>query len=216
MFLRLLISKSHVTTFAAIQLVIMQAMTSLMFSSALSMPGIAPQSAPAAMPPRNASSQMITGETCSDGMLSAMKSVAHVPARYCPGAPMLKRPVLNAVATERPVRISGVARKNMLPTLVGLKPNVSAPEASRPVLKSPNRTSRMPSHALLSPSDLLETPTMRMSTAPTRRPMRMESSEAMTERVLSLCQKEVFCSFISSPPRSAASRPPCKGRAPPR
>ena len=36
---------------------------------------------------------------------------------------------------------------------------------------------------------------------------------AMTERVLSLCQKEVFCSFISSPPRSAASRPPCKGRA---
>ena len=149
-------------------------------------------------------------------MLSAMKSVAHVPARYCPGAPMLKRPVLNAVATESPVRISGMARKSMLPMLAGLKPNVSAPVASRPVLKRPKNTSRMPSHALWKPRDLFVQPTIRMSSVPASRPMRMESSDAMTERTLSFFQKEVFSSFISFPPYPAASRRPYKGRALPR
>ena len=47
-----------------------------------------------------------------------------VPMRYWPGAPMLKRPVLYATATERPVMMSGVARKSILPMLVGLKPKV--------------------------------------------------------------------------------------------
>ena len=82
MFFRLLISNSHVTTFAAIQLVMMQAMTSLMFRHAFKIPGIIPHSAPAAMPPRNANTQMIQRGTDDVGMLSAMNSVAAVPARY--------------------------------------------------------------------------------------------------------------------------------------
>ena len=43
--------------------------------------------------------------------------------------------------------------------LAGLKPNVSAPVASRPVLKRPKNTSRMPSHALWKPRDLFVQPT---------------------------------------------------------
>ena len=69
-----------------------------------------PHSAPAAMPPKNASVHISQPGTLCVGMPSAMNSVAAVPARYCPGAPMLNRPVLNATATESPVSISGVAR----------------------------------------------------------------------------------------------------------
>ena len=56
-FFRLDTSKTHVARLAAIQLVMMQAITSLMFSRDLSRPGIAPQSAPASSPPRKASVQ---------------------------------------------------------------------------------------------------------------------------------------------------------------
>ena len=39
--------------------------------------------------------------------------VTMVPIRYCPGAPILNRPVLKATATESPVRIKGVARDSI-------------------------------------------------------------------------------------------------------
>ena len=45
------------------------------------MPGMAPHSAPASMPPKKARNQMISGGTTEEGMLSAMNSVAAVPAR---------------------------------------------------------------------------------------------------------------------------------------
>ena len=45
--------------------------------------------------------------------------------------------------------MSGVARKSMLPMLVGLKPKLSAPAASRPVERMPKSTRRMPSQVLL-------------------------------------------------------------------
>ena len=82
MFLKLLISNIHVTRLAAIQLVMMQANTSLMFSSAFSRPGMAPHSAPASMPPRKASSQITPAGTEEEGMPSAIYSVTRVPIRY--------------------------------------------------------------------------------------------------------------------------------------
>ena len=176
-------SKIHVTRLAAIQLVMMQASTSLMLSKDLSMPGMAPHSAPASMPPKKARNQMISGGTTEEGMLSAMNSVAAVPARYCPGAPMLNSPVLNATATERPVRINGVARKSMLPTLAGLKPKVSAPAASRPVANRPAKIRRTPSHTLLRPSEGVHRPTIRIIRLPAIRPTRMDRTDAMTDRV---------------------------------
>ena len=91
---------------AAIQLVMMQASTSLIFSSALTKPGIAPQAAPARIPLRNASSHTNGAGTTAVGMLNATISVAAVLIKYCPGAPILKRPVLNATATDSPVRIN--------------------------------------------------------------------------------------------------------------
>ena len=168
MFFSLLTSNAHVTRFAAIQLVMMQASTSLMFRKALTSPGIAPQSMPARMPPRKASSQISQPGSAPEGMLSAIKSVASVPMRYCPGAPMLNRPVLNASATERPVMTSGVARKSILPMLAGLKPQVSAPFASRPVERMPMKIRRMPSHAPLREMLLLKMPTIRTTASVTR------------------------------------------------
>ena len=222
MFLKLDTSKTQVTTLAAIQLVMMQASTSLMLRKALSRPGITPQSAPAAMPPSSARNHTTIGgmelgftpgmAICVEGMPSAMNSVAAVPARYCPGAPMLNRPVLKATATERPVRITGVARKSMLPTLAGLKPKVRLPAALRPVENRPKITRRMPSQALLRPSDGLNRPTIRMTSAPAARPMRMDSRDASTERVPSLCQMEASFVFMRSPPSPASLRRPCTGR----
>ena len=81
-FFRFEASNIQVTRFAAIQFVMMQAMTSLMFNSAFSVPGIMPQSAPAAMPPKNASSQMIQTGILSGEIESAINSVAAVPIRY--------------------------------------------------------------------------------------------------------------------------------------
>ena len=87
-------SKNQVTRLAASQLVMMQAMTSLMFSRDFNSPGMHPHSAPASMPPRKAMSQTSPDGTEDVGMLRARNSVAQVPARYCPGAPILNRPVL--------------------------------------------------------------------------------------------------------------------------
>ena len=184
-FLKLLMSNIHVTRFAASQLVMMLASTSLMFKNALSAPGIAPQTAPAATPPRNARIQISHGATLLDGMPSAMHSDTSVPMRYWPGAPMLNRPVLNATATDRPVMMSGVARKSMLPKFVELKPHVSTPEAVRPVLNRPANTRRKPSQTLDAPSSGFEKPTAAMMTLPTTRPMRIDSSDARIFLVMS-------------------------------
>ena len=224
MFLKLDTSKTQVTTLAAIQLVMMQASTSLMLRKALSRPGITPQSAPAAMPPSSARIQITIGgmalgftpgmAICEEGMPSAMNSVAAVPARYCPAAPMLNRPVLKATATERPVRMTGVARKSMLPTLAGLKPKVRLPAALRPVENRPKITRRMPSQALLRPSDGLNRPTIRMTSAPAARPMMMDRRDASTERAPSFCKRDDLLLLMRAPPFPAASRPPCTGPAP--
>ena len=51
--------------------------------------------------------------------------------------------LIDCKVTELPVRISGVARKSMLPKFVELKPKVSVPAASRPVLNRPPNTLAM-------------------------------------------------------------------------
>ncbi len=192
-----------------------QASTSLIFSRALTSPGMAPQAAPARMPDRNASSQTTGAGTTVEGMLSATTSVAAVPIRYCPGAPMLNRPVLNATATESPVRISGVARNSILPTLVGLKPKVRLPTASRPVLRIPPSTSRMPSQAAAAPIPGLVRPTTSTITQPTSKPMRMDSSEATTVFAPSFCIRADHFSFMRCAlPSPCAWRRPYTGPAP--
>ena len=193
----------------------MQASTSLMLRKAFTSPGIQPHRAPASMPPRKAMSHTRGAGTVSVGMVSARIRVAAVPIRYWPGAPMLNRPVLKATATDRPVRISGVARKSMLPKFVELKPKVSVPAASRPVLNRPPNTRRMPSHALFSPRDGLAAPTMMIISAPTTMPMRMEISEASTDLVPSLPHRlESFCFTPPRPPFSFVLRRPYRGPAP--
>ena len=82
MFLKLLASKAQVTRLAASQLVMMQARTSLMPSSAFSAPGMAPHSAPAAQPPKKASSQTSQTGTEVVGMDRAIIRDAIVPIRY--------------------------------------------------------------------------------------------------------------------------------------
>ena len=191
---------------AANQLVMMQAKTSLIFKKAFSSPGIAPQMAPAAQPPRNATSQINAGGTDSEGMPSASIKVTMVPMRYCPGAPMLNSPVLKATATERPVKINGVPRKSIFPMLVGLKPKVKFPAASRPVLNRPPKIKRIPSQALERVRLRLVKPTTRTITQPTASPIRMERIEARTERTLSRSSKEEPCFFILLPPSYPALR----------
>ena len=174
-----------------------------------------PQIAPAAAPPRKARIQMMTGGTTSLGMPRAIIRLAMVPMRYWPGAPMLKRPVLNATATERPVMMSGVARKSMLPVFTGLKPKVSTPPSPRPVEKMLPRTMRTPSQALLGERLSLVRPTTTMTMQPTSRPMTMEARLASTVLVPSLAQKLSRRSLMPCPPsRRRAWRRPCRGRAP--
>ena len=79
--------------------------------------------------------------------------------------------------------LSGVARKSILPMLVGLKPKVSAPEASRPVANTPANTSRMPSQMPFALMVGLMRPTIQMRMLPASRPIRMEMTDAMTDRV---------------------------------
>ena len=87
-------SKSMVTRLAAIQLVIMEVMTSLTLRWALKSPGMHPHSAPARMAAQKASSHTRGAGTTLVSMPSATMREAAVPMRYCPGAPMLKSPVL--------------------------------------------------------------------------------------------------------------------------
>ena len=187
---------------AAIQLVMMQANTSLIFSSAFSNPGIAPHRAPASIPPRKASSQMMPTGTDSEGMPSATDSETSVPIRYWPGAPMLNSPVLKATATERPVMISGMARKSILPTFWALKPQVSAPAASRPVLRMPAKIRRTPSHIPVVVIFCSARPTIMTTMLPSSRPARMDSREARTFLVPFLAYRSVSFCFTPSHPLS--------------
>ena len=99
--------------------------------------------------------------------------------RYCPGAPILKRPVLKATATESPVIIRGVALKSRFPMLTGLNPKVRSPP-SRPVLNTPKNTSLIPSQIpfILMPS--LVSPTIIIMRVPTIMPMRIEITAEIT------------------------------------
>ena len=66
---------THVTMFAEIQFVIIQTMTSLTLKNARNNPGIAPQSAPKAIPTTTANNQMKNDSApFLDGMLNATNS----------------------------------------------------------------------------------------------------------------------------------------------
>ena len=100
------------TRYRPIQLNMMEVITSLMFRYALKMPGMAPHSAP---------NTADTSRHTHQGMPSTMAKykAPKAPSVYCPAAPMLNRPVLNAKATERPVMISGAVWVSTLPQPYG-------------------------------------------------------------------------------------------------
>ena len=79
---------------AAIQLVMIEVITSFTLRYALKRPGMQPHRAPAATAAKKASTHTINAGTTEVSMDNATTIEAAVPMRYCPGAPMLKRPVL--------------------------------------------------------------------------------------------------------------------------
>ena len=89
----------------------MQTMTSLTWKTARKKPGIAPQSIPQTVPVRIARTHTRTPSAGFPfvSMFRATRSEPVRPIRNCPAAPMLKSPVLYAMATETPVMMSGVA-----------------------------------------------------------------------------------------------------------
>ena len=139
------IVKIIVTTLAAIQFIIIQVITSFTLRNALKSPGTAPHNAPASIPPKKAISQTIIGATTVVGIESAKIKVTAVLTKYCPGAPILNNPVLKATATDKPVKIKGVALNNISPKLEGLNPNSSAPPSVLPVLNTPENINWTPS-----------------------------------------------------------------------
>ena len=85
-----------------IQLNMIEVMTSWTLNSALNSPGKTPQTAPPIIASKR---QTYHGSWNSIAPMSANAA----PTVYCPVAPMLNKPVLNANATERPVMTSGAA-----------------------------------------------------------------------------------------------------------
>lgn len=85
-----------------IQLSIIQVITSFTLKCALNSPGSIPHIAP---PIIANISDTYHGVPSTIAANSAQKA----PIVYCPGAPILNNPVLNANATERPASINGVA-----------------------------------------------------------------------------------------------------------
>ena len=65
---------------------------------------------------------------------------------------MLNKPVLKATATDKPVNIKGVALNSMLPKFVPLKPKINLPFSFLPILNIPEKTSCIPSIAVLNDS----------------------------------------------------------------
>ena len=90
----------------------MAVITSFMFKNALNSPGISPHS-----PPQSA--EPIRHSHHGSFSTIAQNSAPNAPNVYCPATPILKSPVLNANATERPVIISGAPRDRVRPTPYG-------------------------------------------------------------------------------------------------
>ena len=163
---------TQLTTLAAIQFVIIQTITSLTLRYALKKPGIAPQSAPANVPQINASNQITGDGTAADGIDNETINVTIAPIKYCPGAPILNRPVLKAIHADKPVRINGVALNNMLPNW-----NSELP----PPENGPPRTIRIPRTASANPIRGLNTDSNTRTTNPTKIPPKIHSKEALSD-----------------------------------
>jgi hypothetical protein len=97
---------AHTPTQSAIQLSMIVEITSLVPAIAFNAPAMPAHSAPAAQPPRIASTM------CRKPGMSANEEPIHTaasePMMNCPWPPMLNSPQRNANATASPVRISGV------------------------------------------------------------------------------------------------------------
>ena len=163
---------TQLTTLAAIQFVIIQTITSLTLRYALKKPGIAPQSAPANVPQINASNQITGDGTVADGIDKETINVTIAPIKYCPGAPILNKPVLNAIHADKPVRINGVALNNMLPNW-----NSELP----PPENGPPRTMRMPRTASANPIRGLNMDSNTRTTNPTKIPPKIHNKEALSD-----------------------------------
>ena len=88
--------------------------TSFTLNLAFNKPGTAPHNAPAKVPSITIiGTRIILGKSKVSPIAIAVKP----PASICPGVPMLNKPVLNAKATESPVKINGVAVAIVLPIL---------------------------------------------------------------------------------------------------
>ena len=99
-------------------------------------------------------------------------NVTIAPIKYCPGAPILNRPVLNAIHADKPVRINGVALNNMLPNW-----NSELP----PPENGPPRTMRIPRTASANPIRGLNTDSNTRTTNPTKIPPKIHSKEALSD-----------------------------------
>ena len=101
-----------------VQLSMIEVMTSCIPKRALRAPVIAPMRAPPATP-------AMTTRGIWSGMgrssFAPTSTAQTAPAMYWPSAPMLKRPVLNAKATEMPVRMMGAALMIVFDTYFGLE-----------------------------------------------------------------------------------------------
>ena len=100
---------------------------------------------------------------------------------------MLNKPVLNATATESPVRINGVARNNTFPIFVLLKPKVIFQLVSLPVLNTPIKINLNPSHTALReifPPEVMEI--ISKIKPPNKIPTKIEISEDIIDLVAGL------------------------------
>ena len=111
------------------------------------------------------------------------------PIRYCPGAPMLKSPVLKAIATERPVRSKGADSKNISPST---KEMFLIP----PLAKGPARMMKRPLKA--SEVGILSEVRARIKRTiqPTKIPATMQSKEEITDFIPSEAITDLSLFFI--------------------
>ena len=175
----LLFLNTQLTIFAAIQLVMMQTMTSLTLRNALNILGISPHIIPQRVPTTRARTQTKKAVCGVVGTESATMIEPIAPIRYCPGAPMLKRPVLNAIATERPVRSSGATSNS-------ISPNTNATFLIPPLAKGPARIIRIPLNASDTGTLSDVSANMRSTSHPTNIPATIQSNDDMTDFVPSL------------------------------
>ena len=163
----------------------MHTITSLTLNFALKKPGMAPQSTPSTVPVSSASVHMIHAGMLPCGMLSATSRLPMAPIRYCPGAPILNRPVLKARETERPVMMSGVAVNSMLP-------QVKSTSLALPAAPGPESTMKMPLKASDTGISLEQIAITSSTMKPTSRPPRIQMRDAMTDCTAGLRRKGTF------------------------